>query len=192
MLEKEGYLNKKIEKWLLLERKVVYENPFLTVYEEKLQRGDGKIIPQYYSVKRRDAAFIIALTLDKKVPLVYQYKNGVKGVIWELPAGFVEDGETPETSAKRELIEETGFEAESFELLGKYAPNPSISGNRNFVFLAFSAKKTAQQKLDQNEEIEVKLFDLKQLLKDIRERKSVFIDCQSQLSLLLLGEKLNL
>ncbi len=181
-----------IEKWTLLKQTTVYENPFLTIYEEELRSSDGRIIPQYYSVKRRDAAFIIALTSNKQVPLVFQYKNGVKDLIWELPAGFIEEKEEPELAARRELSEETGFEATEFELLGRYAPNPSISNNRNFVFLAKDATKVAEQHLDQNEEIEVKLFDLQELFADIKNQRSVFVDCQSQLSLLLLGEKLNL
>ena len=180
------------EKWTLLKQTVVYENPFLTIYEEELRSSDGKIIPQYYSVKRRDAAFIIALTPKQQVPLVFQYKNGVKDLIWELPAGFIEEYEDPESAARRELSEETGFAAAKFELLGKYAPNPSISNNRNFVFLAKDATKATEQHLDQNEEIEVKLFDLPELLTGIKNQKSIFVDCQSQLSLLLLGETLNI
>lgn len=181
-----------IKKWKLLKQNLVYDNPFLSIYEESLQRPDGKIIDRYYSVKRRDAAFVIALTKEQKVPLVYQYKNGVKDLIWELPAGFIEENEDPTEAAYRELLEETGFSADKFELLGKYVPNPSISNNQNFVFLVQDARKVAEQKLDSNEDIEVKLFDFPELLESIKKRQSLFIDCQSQLSLLLLGEKLKL
>lgn len=177
-------------KWKLLNQKKIYNNPFLTVFEESLERGDGKEVNKFYSVARRDAAFILSLTKDKKVPLVFQYKNGVKEVIWELPAGFVEEKEAPEEAARRELLEETGYQAKDFELLGKFAPNPSISNNRNFVFFAKDAEKVAEQKLDTNEDIEVRLFSFEELTKSIIEGKSIFIDLQSQFSLLLLKERL--
>ncbi len=177
-----------VKKWRLLTSKVAYENPFLTVYNESLQRSDGKVIADYYAVKRRDAAFVAALTKDNQVLLVNQYKNGVKEVVWELPAGFIEEGEEPLAAAKRELLEETGYESDNFDFIGKFAPNPAISPNRNFVFLAKDATKVAEQKLDVNEEIEVQTFDLGSLVQDIKTGKSLFIDCQSQLSLLLIVE----
>lgn len=180
-----------IEKWELLESKVDYENPFLSVSREKLKRSDGRIVENFYAVKRRDAVFVAALTVDKQIPLVYQYKNGVKEVIWELPAGFIEDSEQPEEAARRELLEETGFAGEKLSFLGKFAPNSGISDNRNLLFLVQNAEKTTEQKLDQNEEIEVKLFDLEKLVVDIKKRNSIFIDTQSQLSLLLVWEFLD-
>ena len=180
-----------IEKWELLESKIDYENPFLAVSREKLKRPDGKIVEDFYAVKRRDAVFVVALTIDKQTLLVYQYKNGVKEVIWELPAGFIEDGEQPEGAAKRELLEETGFAGETPSLLGEFVPNPSTSNDRHFLFLVQKAEKIAEQKLDQTEEIEVKLFDLEKLVADIKKRQSIFIDVQSQLSLLLVWEFLS-
>lgn len=180
------------KKWKLLGQKLVYSNRFLTVYQDRLQRSNQSIVEDYYSIKRRDAAFIIALTQEEKIPLVYQYKNGIKNLIWELPAGFIESKEKPEDAARRELLEETGFSANKFELLGTYVPNPSITSNQNFVFLASQAKKISEQRLDINEEIKVELFDFKKLVDSVRQQESPFIDCQSQLSLLLLGEKLNI
>jgi len=181
-----------IEKWELLQSEPVYESPFVTVLREKLKRSDGKVVADYYSVKRRDAAFIVALTAERQVPLVFQYKNGVKEVIWELPAGFVEEREHPEEAAKRELLEETGFSGDKPLLLGTFAPNPSISNNRNFVFLIRNAVKAGEQKLDENEEIEVKLVDLESLVQDIKDGRSIFIDTQSQLGLLLTWEQVNI
>lgn len=180
-----------IKKWKLLKSELTYESPFVSVYSENLQRGDGKVVENYYSIKRRDAVYVIGLTDQRKIPLVYQYKNGVKDLIWELPAGFVEENESPLESAKRELLEETGFSAQEYIDLGIFAPNPSLSENRNYIFLGKSAKKISEQKLDQNEEIEVKLFELEQLVNDIKKRKSQFVGSQDQLGLLLAWEELN-
>lgn len=180
-----------VKKWQLLEKQAVYESPFITLYKEKLQSGEGKIIPDYYSVKRRDAVFIVALTANNQIPLVYQYKNGVKDLIWEVPAGFIDEGETPEKAASRELLEETGFSSTTVELLGKFVPNTGVADNRNFVFLAKNARKTHDQNLDPHEEIEVKLFDFETLVAAIKKRESIFVDTQSPFSLLLAWEVLN-
>ncbi len=180
-----------LKKWKLLKSNVAYESPFVTVYDETLQRSDEKIVEHYYSIKRRDAVYVIGLTDTGELPLVYQYKNGVKDLIWELPAGFVEENENPFEAAERELLEETGFTAEDYINLGTFAPNPSLSKNKNYIFLGRAAKKVVNQNLDQNEEIEVKMFELKKLVADIKKRKSQFIGSQDQLGLLLAFEELN-
>jgi len=178
-----------IDRWVLLESEIVYESSFISLYKEKLKRPDGKIVDNFYSVKRRDAAYIVALTKDNKVPLVHQYKNGVKDVIWEVPAGFVEVNEKPPEAAKRELLEETGYIGDLI-FLGKFVTNTGVLDSRSFLFLAEKATKTSEQKLDHNENIEVEIFDLDQLVKDIKNRQSIFVDTQSQLSLLLVWEYL--
>lgn len=180
-----------IEKWKLLKSEIAYHNPFVSVYDETLERANGKIVENYYSIKRRDAVYVIGLTEKGEIPLVYQYKNGVKDLIWELPAGFIEENESPLTAAKREFLEETGFTAEEYIDLGNFTPNPSLSGNKNFIFLGLKANKVAEQNLDQNEEIEVKLFNLEKLVDDIKKRESQFVGSQDQLGLLLAFEELN-
>ncbi len=123
--------------------------------------------------------------------MVYQYKNGVKDLIFELPAGFIEENETTIESGKRELIEETGFSVENLRELGIFVPNPSISGNKNFVLLGTNAERVTKQKLDTNEKIEVQLFDFEELVMEIKKRKSRLVGSQDQLGLLLAWEEIN-
>ena len=180
----------RIKKWKLLKQEVAFSSDFISVYKESLKRPDNHIVDDYFSVKRRDAVFIIALTKEQQIPLVFQYKNGVKDLIWELPAGFIDDNEEPLVAAKRELLEETGFEAENYQYLASFSPNPSLSSNKNHVFLAFNAEKVSEQKLDDNEEIETKLFLLEDLVSGIKQRKSIFVDNQSPFGILLAAEEL--
>src|SRR3989344_396707 len=168
-----------IKKWKLLESKTVFESKFLTVVKEKLEKSDGELVSDFYSVRRSDAAFIVAVTEEGQIPLVYQYKNGVKDLIWQIPAGFIDRGERPEQAARRELAEETGFVADKFELFGCFSSHSSLSDNKDYFFFARSAKKQREQNLDQHEEIEVKLFDFEELTTNVRKRRSFFIDTQS-------------
>lgn len=180
-----------INSWKVIESEKVFESPFITLYKENLEKPDGKIAKDFYSVKRRDAAFVVALTSEREVVLVSQYKNGIKEVIWEIPAGYIEADEEPIAAAQRELLEETGYVGAKIESLGKFVPNPAISPNRNHVFLSSPVKFSTKPKFDENEEIEVKLFSLAELVKDIKNRQTIFIDTQSQLALLLTWEKFN-
>lgn len=179
-----------IEKWKVLKSETVYQSPFITLLKEDLQRSDGKVIKDFFSVSRRDSVFVVALTPDKKVVLVSQYKNGVKDVIWELPAGFIDDNEEPLAAANRELSEETGFVAKESKYLGSFLPNTGVSPNKSHIFLLLNCEKKVETKFDDQEEIETGLYDLDELLLGIKNRKSIFIDMQSQLSLLLAEQEL--
>lgn len=71
-----------------------------------------------------DAAQIVALTPDDKILLVRQYRFGIGEYTLELPGGMIDAGETPEAAALRELREETGYQADTWQYLGKHPSNP--------------------------------------------------------------------
>lgn len=98
---------------------------------------------------------IIALTADRRVILIRQYRVGANEVCLEIPGGMVDAGETPGDAAARELREETGYTAAQWTQLGRVSPNPAIHTNRLYTFLATGAERTAAQHLDGSEVIEV-------------------------------------
>ena len=72
--------------------------------------------------------------------MVRQFRPAVGAVTLELPAGQVDPGETPEQAARRELLEETGHEADTFKLLGALSPSVARFTNRMWCFFAANAR----------------------------------------------------
>ena len=81
---------------------------------------------------------------------------------------------------KRELLEETGYKFEQVEYLGKFAANPGVLNNYTEMFFASGGKKTAEQTLDHNEEIEIVELTIEELIEQVKQQKiiqSVHVNC---------------
>jgi 8-oxo-dGTP pyrophosphatase MutT (NUDIX family) len=112
--------------------------------------------------------------------MIKQYRHGIQEISIEPPGGVVEKGEEPLTAIKREVMEETGYEFQSFEFLGKVCANPSTSDNYLHMFLATGGEKKGEQKLDDAEDLEVVIYtidELKQLLKENKIVQSLHVSC---------------
>jgi ADP-ribose pyrophosphatase len=117
-----------------------------------LARGDA------YTLRGSDWCNVIAVTPDDCVVLVWQYRFGTDALSLEIPGGVIDSGEAPQEAARRELREETGYEAERFELLLAIEPNPAIQNNRCFTFVAHGARSTSATDFDRQEELETTLM----------------------------------
>jgi 8-oxo-dGTP pyrophosphatase MutT (NUDIX family) len=111
----------------------------------------------------REWANVVALTRNREVVLVKQYRHGIKDFLLELPGGIVEDGEAPLVGAQRELLEETGYASSNVVETGWLYPNPALQTNKVHSFIAFDAELSSTQDLDDGEEIEVYLVPLEEL-----------------------------
>ncbi len=108
-----------------------------------------------------------------KVILVKQYRFPAKKELWEIPAGKLDKNEKPETGARRELKEETGFTAGNLEKIGEFYVSPGYLTEYMHLFRADLLKK-GNQLLDEGEIInKVKIFDLKEVLKMIENRRII-------------------
>jgi 8-oxo-dGTP pyrophosphatase MutT (NUDIX family) len=148
-----------MESWKILETK--YLHPWFRIDTCELPNGsflDAKIL------EFGTWANVVALTAADEVVLVRQYRHGVREVILETPGGAVEAGEDPMDGVKRELLEETGYTADKFILVGRLYPNPAIQTNTMYCYLALNAFKVKEQELDSGEDIEVHLVPLTDLI----------------------------
>lgn len=112
---------------------------------------------------------VVPLTDDDRVVVVRQFRFGVDGFTLEIPGGMCARGEDPLEAARRELREETGYDAREFVELGSVHPNPAIQNNRCHTFLARGAFLAGAPQPDENEELEVAtvpLDDVPRLIAD--------------------------
>lgn len=125
-----------VNPWKTLSTRIVYQNPWFRVREDKVIRPDGK--PGIYGIiETRIATGVVALTNTDEIYLVGQYRYTVGEYSWELIEGGTEEGETPLVAAKRELREEAGLEAKEWqELGGEIHISNCITAEVGRIFLA--------------------------------------------------------
>jgi len=125
----------------------------------------------FYVIESRNWVNIIPLTNDHQVVMIRQYRHGSREVTLEIPGGLVDPGDTPEKAAARELLEETGYQAEEVVEIGVVNPNPAIFNNRCYTFIARNVTKTRDPMPDQTEDIEAVLIPLVDIPELIRKGK---------------------
>ncbi len=101
----------------------------------------------------------VAITPQNQILLVRQFRVAAAGVTLELPAGHVDPGETPEQAARRELLEETGYEAPTFELLGALSPSVARFTNRMWCFLALHAEPAIATETQREAGVDLILYE---------------------------------
>lgn len=111
---------------------------------------------------------VVAITAADEVLFVRQWRFGLGSWTLEIPGGLVDPGEAPEHAAARELLEETGYRATSWTLLGVVHPNPAIFTNTCPTYLAQGLERLGDPLGDGEEEIEVVLMPRRDVAGAIR------------------------
>ncbi|MEK7672603.1 MAG: NUDIX hydrolase [Patescibacteria group bacterium] len=144
--------------WTVKKSKVLLKTAFFNVVQEECLKPKSKKPFNYYTLEKSNAAVIMAFTSDKKLILINQYRHPVKSRDYELPAGYVEDYEkNSKLGAARELLEETGYKCKTLKKIGSAYTSAGLMNSKVDFFIGFDAKKVAEQKLDENEDLDVYL-----------------------------------
>ena len=112
---------------------------------------------------------IVAVTPEKKIVVVKQFRFGVARITVEIPAGIIDKEETPEQAAARELKEETGYIATQWKYLGWFEANPAFLNNVCHSWLALDVVKMHLPQLDEGEEISVAELSLDEISREIKQ-----------------------
>lgn len=153
--------------WECLESKEIFKatdgkTVFIDLYQDKIMTPKGKVLT-YTKYHASDVVIVVPFLSREQLLMIRQYRYPVDKVLLEFPAGHVDSGEEPLDTAKRELEEETGYEARKIEPV--YSYHPSVSRTRQSVHVCRAlglARKTATRH-DGGEQIRIKKVMVKKL-----------------------------
>lgn len=131
--------------WVRHSRRVAYENPWIRVLHDEVTRPDGT--PGIYGlVQMRNAAVgVVAIDDDDRVVLVRQHRYALDHVSWEIPEGGVPRHEEPLEGARRELREEAGVEAATWQEVARIHLSNSITDEVGTLYLATGLRQVSQE-----------------------------------------------
>nr|WP_218645015.1 NUDIX hydrolase [Aquitalea sp. LB_tupeE] len=141
---------------------LVYEGGFLQVHKDKVLLPDGAEASREY-ILHPGAVAILALTADRQLVLERQYRYPAGRVFVEIPAGKIDPNEAPALTARRELLEETGYRAGRWLHLGTAYPCIGYSNEQISYYLAEDLE-LGERELDEGEFLEVFTLPLEQVM----------------------------
>ncbi len=155
--------------WKILSSEYLIKNRWLTVRKDHVRLPAGIEMDDYYVLEYPDWVTIIAITDKGKYVMERQYRHGLQETYYEICGGTIEKGEDALTTAKRELLEETGYEGGEWTYFTTTSPNPAAMTNVCYTFIAKGVRKVKEQNLEPTEDIEVLEMTEEEVLKAMEE-----------------------
>lgn len=133
-----------------LGRKVIYESDWVALYSDKVKMPDGRIVEFYHKLHYPHESVSVVIINEKNEIMMIQSKRYITlRLEWEIPAGRIEENETPEDAARRECLEETGCILKDLTYLCCYNPSNGMSDLKVHLFAA--RVETETDSIDENE-----------------------------------------
>jgi ADP-ribose pyrophosphatase len=144
-----------MKKWIIKSEQELFRRRMFAVKDMECYHPDKNVTHKFFTLNTPDWINVVAVTTEGTFIMVKQHRLGTDEITLETPGGLIEDGEPPEETARRELREETGYEAGEIHLLKKLSVNPAIFNNYIYFYYARNCTKIHEQDLDSAEDIEV-------------------------------------
>jgi ADP-ribose pyrophosphatase len=168
----------------VISKKLFYQGKIFDVSLDRIR--EGEIEYEREIVTHDGSAVVVPVFYDKTVALVKQYRHAAGKYLWEIPAGSLENNETPEEGARRELEEEVGATAGKLDLLSEFYVSPGFLSEKMFVFLATDLTETVQN-LEDDELIEIQKYTFDRVFEMIR--RNEIEDAKTIVGLMLAGAR---
>ena len=150
--------------WELIREKKLVDNEWIDFRESEWRFPDGLELGPFYTYHRKDYAVIAALDEEGRFLCVRQFRQGIRCVTTEFPAGGIEEGEDPLYCASREITEETGFVAGKIEKVGAVTATPGYCSEVITLFIG-TELDSGDANPDQNEYIATVKMPLKEAVR---------------------------
>ena len=164
----------------ILTTEEIYNGRVINVKLHDIELHDGSKSKREI-VEHTGGVGVIALTEDKEVFMVTQYRIAAQQMMLEIPAGKLEKGEDPKSAGLRELQEETGYKANNIQYLGVYYATPGYCQEKLHIYLATDLEFVGQN-LDEGEYLNVSKHSLDELYQMVMDNK--IYDCKTAIAIL--------
>jgi 8-oxo-dGTP pyrophosphatase MutT (NUDIX family) len=154
---------KQLTPWAVKSSRYVFRDRWINVRADDCITGEGVSIAPYYVLEYPDWVHIVALDEENRLLMIRQYRHGSGKVSLELPCGFIDSKDvSSEAAARRELLEETGFSG-SFDLVGRYSPNPATHNNSIYIYSARNIIALQEAINDPSEVVQLEFVTMREL-----------------------------
>ena len=143
------------QRWKKLEARTIAHTRIFDVQSVDFQHPARLKSQDFFVINAPDWVNVVALTPDRQLVLVRQFRFGLDDFSVEIPGGVMDPGENAIAAGVRELREETGYIGTAARLLGVVHPNPAMQNNRCHLVLVENACREARLEWDSDEEFEI-------------------------------------
>ncbi|MDQ4076854.1 MAG: NUDIX hydrolase [Chloroflexota bacterium] len=158
-----------LESWATLDEEIPFENRWVRVRLQRVRLPNGREY-EYSRVDRpKQGVGVLLFDEESRLLLEREYRHAVQEVIWQVPGGLMDESEPPLVSVQRELLEETGYEAEEWSDLGYFYDNPGLGNACSRLFLARQPRRVAEPEPDHAEWVELHWVTLDWLREAVRQ-----------------------
>lgn len=151
--------------------RAVFENQWITVKEDILKFDQNRTYPYTYVAKHHNGVMVVPYFEEtNSLLLTQQYRHPVQKVVYGFPGGAMEDGQEPQAEARREMLEETGYQASELIDIGYFMPDVGIQSDVGQLYVALNPKKVTDITEHSDEENTLPVIksvdEIKQLVAD--------------------------